>query len=137
MRSIVLQAGTKVLFPTMLMFSLFLLVRGHHEPGGGFAAGLVAAAAFAFYAISHDVAAARQALRLDPRSLVACGLLVAVASGVPALLLGEPYLTGVWAEMAPARPPALSFGTPLLFDAGVYLVVLGTTCAVLFTLGGD
>ena len=60
MKSIILSATARFLLPILFMFSLFLLVRGHNLPGGGFVGGLVAAAAFVLYAIAHDVEQARR-----------------------------------------------------------------------------
>ena len=83
--------------PLLLLFSVFLLLRGHNEPGGGFVGGLVAAAAFALYAIAYGVERARRALLVKPLTLLGAGLLIALASGVPAVLRGQPFLTAQWA----------------------------------------
>ena len=72
---------------------MFLLLRGHNEPGGGFVGGLVAAAAFALYAIAFGVQRARQALLVKPLTLLGAGLLVALLGGVPAVVRGEPFLS--------------------------------------------
>lgn len=134
MTSIILQTATRFLSTLLLLFSLFLLLRGHDEPGGGFVGGLVAASAFALYATAYNVAAARAALRFDPRTIAALGLLIAAASGVPALLVGEPYLTSYWTEIELRGLPDLKFGTPLLFDVGVYLGVFGVTLTIVLAL---
>ena len=83
--------------PLLLLFSVFLLLRGHNEPGGGFVGGLVAAAAFALYAIAFGVKRARQALLVKPMTLLGAGLLIALFSGLPAVLRGQPFLTALWA----------------------------------------
>ena len=82
--------------PLLLLFSVFLLLRGHNEPGGGFVGGLVAAAAFALYAIAFGVRRARQALLVKPMTLLGAGLLIALFSGLPAVLRRQPFLTAVW-----------------------------------------
>lgn len=131
MRSVILRTAARHLLAMMVLFSLFLLVRGHHEPGGGFAGGLVAGTAYGLYAYAYDASATRQLLRVDPRSLVAIGLSIMVAAAVLPILLGRPLLTGLWVEapLGPLGTPDL--GTPLLFDVGVYLVVLGMSTSVL------
>jgi multicomponent Na+:H+ antiporter subunit B len=119
----------------MLLFSLFLLVRGHNEPGGGFVGGLVASTAFALVLLSEGREPARRLLRVDPLGLVAAGLLVALLSGVPPLLRDRPFMTGLWLK-APL-PVVGKIGTPVVFDVGVYLVVLGIVLAILFTLAEE
>jgi multicomponent Na+:H+ antiporter subunit B len=131
----VLRSATRLLLPLTLMFSVFLLVRGHNEPGGGFVGGLVAAAAFALVLLVQGLDAARSLLRADPLSLVAGGLLVALVSGLPPLAAGDAYMTGAWLK-APL-PVVGKLGTPVLFDVGVYLVVLGIVMAILFALAEE
>lgn len=133
MRSVILTTSTTYLLPLLLLFSIFLLIRGHNAPGGGFAGGLVAAAGFALLATAAGVETARRALRVDPRTLVAVGLLTAVASGIPAVAGGQPFMDAVWWSIE--LPDATIYlGTPLLFDAGVYLAVAGTVLAIVFAL---
>jgi multicomponent Na+:H+ antiporter subunit B len=134
MRSLILQTATRLLVPLMLLFSIFLLLRGHNAPGGGFVGGLVAAAAVALYAIAEGVVAARQLLRLDPRSLIAAGLGVAALSSVLPLLGGKVFFTGLWLAASGNQP---AVGTPLVFDVGVYLVVVGVTVTIIFSLAEE
>ncbi len=129
MKSIILQTATRFLMPMILLYSAFLLLRGHHLPGGGFVGGLMAAAAFALYALAFDPGEARQLLRAEPRSLIGVGLLTALGSGCVALLYGDPFLTGQWRWVG-----VVKVGTPLVFDLGVYLVVLGATLAMVLTM---
>jgi len=133
-RSVILDTATAYLLPLMLLFSVFLLLRGHNEPGGGFAGGLVAAAGFALLATGSGVEAARRALRAEPRALLAVGLLVALASGIPGMLAGEPFQAAVWWTLDLPGGGSLYVGTPLVFDVGVYLAVLGTVLAIVFAL---
>jgi multicomponent Na+:H+ antiporter subunit B len=133
MRGVILATATTYLMPVLLLFSLFLLLRGHNEPGGGFAGGLVAAA-FVLLSISSGVAVARRALQVDPRTLVGLGLVVMLASGLVApLLFGDPYLTSYWQKI-PVGSYEVALGTPLLFDIGVYLGVAGTILLITFAL---
>lgn len=134
MKSLILRTAARVILPVFLLFSIFLLVRGHNEPGGGFAGGLVAAAAFALYSLSAGVSQARGALRMDPHALIGSGLLLAILSGAWGLALGQPFMTDQWGKIAVAGLGTLDVGTPLLFDIGVYLVVLGVTMLIILTL---
>lgn len=132
MPSLVLATATRYLLPLLLLFSVFLLLRGHNEPGGGFVGGLAASAAFVLFAIAFGVSETRQVLGFHPRTLLGGGLCLATLSGLPAVAGGRPYMTGVW---SPLEIPAVGkLGTPLLFDAGVYLVVVGMVLMIVFEL---
>ena len=132
MRSVILAAATRVVFPLLLLFSVFLLFRGHNEPGGGFVGGLVAATAYALLALTGGVAAARRVLPARPEVLIGTGLLAALASGLVGLAAGRPFMTGLWGDVS--LPVVGKPGTPVLFDAGVYLTVLGVVLLILLTL---
>jgi multicomponent Na+:H+ antiporter subunit B len=134
MISMVLATAARAVQPLLLLFSLFVLLRGHNAPGGGFAGGLVAAAAFTLIVIAYDPETARRSLRADPRHIFAVGLLLAVASGVVALLVGGAFLEGLWVEVPLIMGVSLDFGTPLLFDVGVYLTVLGAVLTIVLAL---
>ncbi|GAB4547525.1 MAG: Na+/H+ antiporter subunit B [Phycisphaerales bacterium] len=135
MNAVVLQTAARVVMPVMLLLSLVALVRGHNEPGGGFVGGLLAAAGFALYGLAYRVDDARRMLRRDPRTLIGAGLLLAVASGLPGVLGSAPYMKGVWYSIPiPATDTVLKIGTPLFFDIGVYLVVIGITLLMIFAL---
>jgi multisubunit Na+/H+ antiporter MnhB subunit len=118
-----------------LLFSVFLLWRGHHEPGGGFVGGLVAAIAGVLIALSEGVESARRFLRFAPHRLVAVGLAISAGAGLIAPLSGRPFLTGLWLQAAGSD--AIALGTPLLFDLGVYLTVMGVVLSMLLTLIED
>jgi multicomponent Na+:H+ antiporter subunit B len=92
----------------------------------------VAAAALVLYAIAHDVGEARALLRVNTISLLGVGLLLALASALLSLVRGEAFMTGLWLHHP--VPVLGKLGTPVVFDMGVYLVVLGATLTVLFNL---
>lgn len=133
MNSIILTTVSRSLTGLLLLFSFFLLLRGHNLPGGGFAGGLVAASGIVLHALANGFPSARRLLWMDPRSIMGVGLLVAIASGLPGMLYGLPFLTGLW-DQTPF-PVVGKLGTPLLFDAGVYITVLGMVCLIVFSLG--
>jgi multisubunit Na+/H+ antiporter MnhB subunit len=120
--------------PLLLLFALFLLFRGHNAPGGGFVAGLVVAAAFVLHALAYGVAASRRALLVPPPVLLPIGLSVALISGLPAVVLGLPFMTALWTTVG-ADPAGIAVGTPLVFDIGVFLAVVGVVLTIVFTLG--
>jgi multicomponent Na+:H+ antiporter subunit B len=137
MTSLIFSVVARGLAPLLLFFSVFLLLTGHHDPGGGFTGGMVAASAFVLHAIANDAASARRALRVPLPSLLGAGLLLAVASGVLPLFRGEPFLTSVWLTIEMGGLGELELGSPLLFDLGVYLVVMGVTLAFVLSLAEE
>ena len=130
MTSLILSTATRYLLSLLLLFSIYLLLRGHNAPGGGFVGGLVASAAFVLYMFAFNVASARRALRVDSRLFI--GLLIAVSSGLPAVLNSRPFMTGLWTQQP--WPIIGKVGTPVIFDVGVYLVVVGVVLTIIFTL---
>lgn len=132
MFSLILSTTARAIMPLTLVFSVFLLMRGHNAPGGGFVGGLVAAAAFALASLADGVDAARHALRVEPRTLMALGVATMLASGLAGPATGGAFLEGRWLEL---RLPVIGkIGTPLLFDVGVYLAVVGVALTLLFAL---
>ncbi len=129
MRSLILATVARISVGLMLIFSVHLLLRGHHEPGGGFIGGLVAATGLALHALAEGPAAVRAALRVDPRTVAFAGLAVALAACLPGAAAGGPFLTAVWVGLGAAK-----LGTPVLFDVGVYLVVVGGVLALVLAL---
>jgi multicomponent Na+:H+ antiporter subunit B len=137
MRSLILMTATRFLLPLLLLFSIFLLLRGHNAPGGGFAGGLVVASAFALYGFAFGVSESRRLLGVQPRTLVGAGLLVALFSALISLLRGQPLMTGQWTSVHVPMIGPIDVGTPILFDIGVYLVVIGVANTVLMTLAEE
>lgn len=134
-RSILLPVATRYLMPLILIFSIFLLLRGHNEIGGGFVGGLVAASALMLYGIAISPQALRNLLPVEPRLLVGLGLLAALVGGTIPMWHGQPFMTGQWLQ---AELPVIGkVGTPLLFDLGVYLVVIGVVLWILLTLAEE
>lgn len=136
MHSLILTTATRYLLPLLLLFSLFMLFRGHNEPGGGFIGGLIAASGFALYAIARDVKEAEALMRVRPRTLITTGLLLSLSSGLVAPLISDkPFLTGVWSDIS--LPGVGTLGTALFFDVGVYLCVIGVTLLIIYSLAEE
>lgn len=132
MKSSILQTATRYLLPILLMFSVFLLLRGHYSPGGGFVGGLVAAIAFVLHSLANGTDSTMNLLHYKPLSLIPIGLAVAVVSMFLPVLFGLPVMTGLW--LNDPIPVIGAIGTALFFDIGVYLVVIGTVLTILFTI---
>ncbi len=135
MKTVILQTATKYLLPLLLLFSVFILLRGHYLPGGGFVGGLVASIAFILYLIAYGREDTKDFIRFHPGYLIPVGLTLAILSGLLPLIWGKPFLTGLWYE----EPVAVvgMIGTALFFDIGVYLVVIGISLTIIYTIAED
>jgi multicomponent Na+:H+ antiporter subunit B len=135
MSSLILSTATRYILPLLLLFSVFSLLRGHNEPGGGFIGAMIASVAYALYAIAYGVAEARRALRIDPILLIGAGLLIATLAATLPLLVGEPLMKAFWTEWT--VPVLGKLGTPLFFEIGLYFTVLGVMLLIIFSLAED
>ena len=132
MRSAILQTASMYLLPILLLFSVFLLLRGHYSPGGGFVGGLVAAIAFVLHSFAHGTINTLKILRINPLTFIPIGLGTAAVAMFLPVLFGLPVMTGLWYENP--IPVIGMLGTALIFDLGVYLVVIGVVLTILFTI---
>jgi multicomponent Na+:H+ antiporter subunit B len=138
--SLILSAATRFLAPLILAFSLFVLLRGHDEPGGGFIGGLIAAVAVALHAKAEGAEAARRALRVEPLSIALTGLSAAVLAGVWGYVARGAFLASVWPFLSigpDGGKQGLPVGSTLMFDVGVYLVVVGVVSGLFLSLEDD
>ena len=136
-RSVVLEVITRVLFHTILVFSLYLLFSGHNEPGGGFAGGLVAGLALVLRYLAGGRYELGEAAPVDPGLLLGAGLLFAGGTGVGGLLLGGEVLQTAILETTLPVLGDVKLVTSLFFDMGVYLIVVGLVLDVLRSLGAE
>lgn len=120
-------------FWLLLAVSLWYLLRGHNQPGGGFVGGLIASLAFGIVTLAYGRGEARRRLRYHPVALVGFGVLIAVLSGIPGLVSDGQYLRHPWAEID-IGGFELALSTTMVFDLGVYIVVLGGVLSYLFGL---
>lgn len=134
-RSVLLEVAARLLIPTILVFSVFLLVSGHDQPGGGFAGGLVASLAY----VLRYVAGGRQELAsgmpMRPEALLALGLLVACGTAVAPLLFGASILEAASVTVTLPVFGEVKFASFLLFETGVFLIVVGLVLSVVSALG--
>lgn len=128
MNSVILRTLAPAVTVLMVVFSIFITLRGHNSPGGGFIGGLLAASGVALYALAFGVEPTRRLLRLHPLSIAAAGLILSAASGLVSAIYGVPYMTGLWFDIG------IDVSTVMSFDIGVYLVVLGAFSSILLAL---
>ena len=133
MKTLIFQTISPYISALMVVFSVFVLLRGHNEPGGGFIGGRIAASAIAIYGIAFGVEAARRAVKVDCNALAGFGLLLAAVAGFLAFIAGKPFLTGLW-FLPMIGEVEVPLSTVLLFDIGVYFVVVGSVAAIALAL---
>lgn len=131
-RRLILQQATTYLLPLLLLFSVFILLRGHYLPGGGFIGGLIASIAVILYGFANGIEQAQKFVKYHPAVLMPVGLGIAVLSGFIPVLFGKPFMTGIW--LKDPIPVIGLLGNPLMFDIGVYFVVIGVTLTIIFTI---
>ncbi|MGB2087239.1 multisubunit sodium/proton antiporter, MrpB subunit [Psychroflexus salarius] len=133
MKTIILKTASNYLLPVLLLFSVFILLRGHYLPGGGFVGGLVAAIAFVLDAFANGLQNTKQVLKIHPGFFMPVGLAIAFLSAISPILFADlPLMTGLWAHEP--VPVLGKIGSALFFDTGVYLVVIGAALTIIFTI---
>jgi multicomponent Na+:H+ antiporter subunit B len=136
MNTVIFRTIAPLIVAIMLVFSVYICLRGHNEPGGGFIGGLIAASAIAILGMSGGAAPTRQALRVDPLSIAGFGVFIAGLSGLLSLFTGSPFMTSIWLYLELGQT-TVPLSTPMVFDIGVYFVVFGTISAIALGLEGD
>jgi multicomponent Na+:H+ antiporter subunit B len=136
MNTIIFRTIAPLIVAIMLVFSVYVCLRGHNEPGGGFIGGLIAASAIAILGTAIGPAAARRALHIDPMNIAGFGVFMAAFSGLLSLFTGSPFMTSIWLYMD-FGDSVIPLSTPLFFDLGVYCVVFGTLSAIALSLESD
>ncbi len=133
MKTIILKTASNYLLPLLLLFSAFILLRGHYLPGGGFVGGLVASIAFVLHAFANGLENTQSLLRIHPGFFMPAGLTLSFFSGLAPMLLDNlPFMTGLW--FSTPVPVIGMVGSALFFDIGVYFVVIGATLTIIFTI---
>lgn len=131
--SLVVRTAARAILPLLMLLSVFLLLRGHNAPGGGFIGGLVAAVAIILLAMAGGLGYAEMVLPKEKApKLMVVGLAMAIVAAVTPWFTGAPFLKGLWPGLN--IPGIGEIGTPLIFDIGVYLVVVGMALTVVLRL---
>lgn len=121
-----------MLLPLFLFFSFYMLFRGHNEPGGGFIGGLIGTVVLILHGMIHGPEATRKLLPFEPLQLIFWGLLITISSGLLSLLQGQSFMESLWADFY--LPFFGKPGTPILFDIGIYLLVMGVVLKITYTM---
>ncbi|SES17767.1 monovalent cation/H+ antiporter subunit A [Halopseudomonas bauzanensis] len=126
---------SRLILPLALMVSVYIFLRGHNLPGGGFIAGLITAVALILQYIASGHAWSQARWGVDFHHLAGAGVIIAGLTGVGSWLFGYPFLTSAFDHFAIPLVGEIELATALLFDLGVYLTVVGATLLILSNLG--
>jgi multicomponent K+:H+ antiporter subunit A len=132
---LVLATLSRILLPMALLVSVFIFLRGHNLPGGGFIAGLVTAVALILQYVAMGVQWTQQRLPFNYHRMAALGVILATLTGLGSWLFGRPFLTTAFGHFSLPLLGEFELATAMLFDLGVYLTVVGTTLLILANLG--
>lgn len=131
----ILQTLARLLLPLMLMVSVYIFLRGHNLPGGGFIAGLIASIALVVQYLANGIAWTRKRIPFSTHNLIVYGLLIAIATGLVSMTIGYPFLTSAFTHLNWPLIGEFEIASAIAFDLGVFLVVVGTTVMILVQLG--
>ena len=132
-----LATGTRTMVPTLVLFSIFLLVVGHDVPGGGFAGGLIASSALLLIYLSYGTRGLRRAFPFDTGETLGIGLALALLAGLIGLAFEGTFLTYTYATLSGPIVGDVKISTLLLFDLGVYIIVVGLVATGVLRLGSE
>jgi multicomponent Na+:H+ antiporter subunit A len=130
-----LQTGSRTIVPTLLVVSVLLLVVGHNEPGGGFVGGLLAGSGLLVVFLTGGAKAVGHVLPLRPATLIGSGIALAMVTALGGLVFAGSLLASGKLDLNLGWFGEFEMGSALIFDIGVYLVVVGLVATVLMRLG--
>lgn len=134
---VILQTMTKILVFIIFAYSINLFLAGHYTPGGGFIGGLMAAGAIVLLLLAFDMNTVRKILPINFITMTALGLLIAVGTGIGGILFDVPFLTHTFGYFDLPIIGKTGLATAVLFDIGVFLVVVGVAMVIIQTIGED
>ncbi|MGM0875526.1 MAG: Na(+)/H(+) antiporter subunit B [Bacillota bacterium] len=132
---IIFQTATKIVVFIIIIYSLHLFFSGHYSPGGGFIGGLMTASAIVLLLLAFDLKTIVNTLPIDYIKMTATGLLIALLTGIGSFFFDVPFLTHTFSYVDLPLLGTTSLATAVLFDLGVYLVVIGVTMTIIQTIG--
>lgn len=137
MNNVILRTCIKLIVPLGLVFSVYIYFKGHQTPGGGFVGGLAAAVSLIAYRMSEGPARLQKLMPTSGRVCIAAGLCLALGTGLGALVQGLPFFTSNNGYIPLTSGTKFHWATVMFFDAGVYLVVLGTVVGIINALSEE
>lgn len=135
MHPLIMASFVRLLLPLALLVSVYILLRGHNFPGGGFIAGLITAVALIMQYLANGVSWAQARLTVNMHTVISAGLLIAALTGLASWAFDHPFLTSTFGHLNWPVIGEFELASAMAFDLGVYLVVVGTTLLILIYLG--
>ena len=134
--STILKTAMRLLMPLALLFAIYMAIKGHNEPGGGFIGGLIAATAICLYRMAYGPDSVYRLLPIHPRWLIVIGLTLALATAFTPLFFGQPFLQSV---ILPIHIGGKEIHLPsaMAFDTGVMFVVVGVATGMIIRLNEE
>lgn len=136
-RSLIVDVSVRLLYPSIIVLSLYFLFAGHNQPGGGFVGGLAGAAAISLRYVAGGVAAVRRSFRLQPWTILGSGLALSVGTAIFPMLLGGAILEHGTLKLHPPILGDIKLTSALPFDIGVYAIVIGLVLMIFEAFGDD
>lgn len=134
---VILQSVSKFVVFIILTLAIYLFLSGHHAPGGGFIGGLVLASAFVLLYLAFDIKTMEKSIPLDFKIVAAVGAMIATASGIGAVLFGEPFLSQTFIYVDLPFFHTVELTTVTIFEAGVALTVVGVVVTIILSVSKD
>jgi multicomponent Na+:H+ antiporter subunit B len=135
MSSVILRMAAGILKPLFLIVSVWLLLRGHNHPGGGFIGGLIAGSAFMFRPLAYDTDKLERNEYGVAIIMLVLGISLVMISALTGVITEGTILKGLWIQPELPLPGGkIKFGTPLLFDVGIYFTVIGFIYLIFITM---
>ncbi|CAM3221256.1 Na(+)/H(+) antiporter subunit B [Filibacter tadaridae] len=134
---VILRTVTKIVVFIILTFGVELFLSGHNNPGGGFIGGLVLSSAFVLLYLVFDVETVHKGIPFDFKKIAAFGVLLAVGTGVGAVIFGSSFLTQTFRELHLPVFGNTELATVVLFEAGVALTVVGVVVTIILSISED
>ncbi|MFX3675338.1 MAG: Na(+)/H(+) antiporter subunit B [Paenisporosarcina sp.] len=134
---VILQTTTKIIFFIIFLFSIHIFFAGHYAPGGGFVGGLLTASGIVLLLLAFDLKTVMKALPINYTVMTALGLLLALGTAAGSIVFNVPFFTHAFEYFDLPLLGKQSLHTAMLFDTGVYLVVVGVTMTIIQSIGED
>lgn len=135
--NVILQTGAKVAFFIIILFSVYIFFAGHNAPGGGFVGGLLSTGGIVLLLLAYDLQTVRSILPINFIYVIAIGLLLSLGMASTSIMFNVPFFTHAYATVSLPLLGETMLHSALIFDLGVYLVVVGSAMTIIQTIGGD
>ncbi|MGL6032773.1 MAG: Na(+)/H(+) antiporter subunit B [Kurthia gibsonii] len=137
LNNVILKTTTQVVFFMIFLFSIHIFFAGHFSPGGGFVGGLLTASALVLLLLTYDLKTVQQLLPINYTTMTAIGLLLSLGTAAMSAFLGDAFFKHYFDHFTLPLFGDTELHTAMLFDLGVYLVVVGVTMIIIQSIGGD